>query len=242
MSQTRRDLDLRRDLQPELTPSPSERPGSFREALSGPELSLLAELKPRSPSRGPLRDDVGDAFPAYRERADAVSVLVDTPFFGGGYGLFARARQALPLPLLAKGFFVDPWQVDEARSHGADAVLLIARILDDAQLTHLRSRIEGLGMDALVEVHTDDELERALATGARVIGVNARDLDSLDIDLDKARRRLERVPEGRVRVAESGLERLEDVDRIRGIAHAALIGTAFMSAKDIGAAIEALGW
>lgn len=240
--QTRRDLETRQALQPELSATPSSRPGAFREALSGPELSLLAELKPRSPSQGPLREDVTEAYPAYRARASAVSVLVDTPFFGGGYGLFETTRKALGLPLLAKGFFVDPWQVDEARAHGADAVLLIARILDDDHMAALLAQIEGLGMDALIEVHTDRELDRALAVGAQILGVNARDLDSLAIDLEAARTRLDRIPKDRVRVAESGLESRADVDRVRGLAHAALIGTAFMSAPDIGAAMERLGW
>lgn len=242
VTQTRIDLEARRQTSPLPPVEPASHPGVFSAALAGPELSLIAELKPRSPSKGLLRERVQDAFAGYRARAQAVSVLVDEPFFGGGYQLFARARAALPLPLLAKGFFIDPWQVEEARAYGADAVLLIVRILDDATLRTLIDYAHGWGMDALVEVHSDDELSRAVAAGAKVIGVNARDLDTLAIDLDGARARLGRVPPGVIRVAESGLETREDVDSVRGLAQATLIGTAFMKAPDVAAAMDELGW
>lgn len=238
---TQEDLLARKSSCPRLDPSPDLSPNPFVDALSGPELSLIAELKPRSPSRGPLREDVGEAFPAYASRAHAASVLIDGPFFGGGLDLLQRARE-LPIPRLAKGFFLDPYQVDEARTHGASAILLIARILDDERMASLLTHTRALGMEALVEVHTDQELGRALDVGASIVGVNARDLDTLEIDLDAARQRLDRIPGGVLKVAESGLERREDVDRVRGHAHAALIGHAFMTARDISGAMEALGW
>lgn len=241
IERTAHDLAARRKARPRLDPSPDLSPNPFVDALSGPRLSLIAELKPKSPSRGPLRADVTAAFPAYGARAQAVSVLIDEPFFGGGLALLERAR-TLPVPRLAKGFLIDRYQVDEARLHGASAVLLIARVLDDERLADLLAHTRALGMEALVEVHTDGELERALAVGASVVGVNARDLDTLEIDLDAARVRLERVPGGVLRVAESGLETRADVDRVRDVAHAALIGHAFMTADDISAAMESLGW
>jgi indole-3-glycerol phosphate synthase len=249
VARTRADVAARREAPLPARRAPDPR-GRFRAALEGarsrgaPGLGLIAELKPRSPSHGPLRQagHIDGVLEVYARRADAVSVLVDAAFFGGGLDLLARARARLDAPLLAKGFVLEPRQIDEAHAFGADAVLLIARLLEDGALAALRAHAERLGLATLVEVHTDRELERALQAGADVVGVNARDLDTLAIDLDAARARLDRVPPGVLRVAESGLRDRADVERVRGLAHACLVGAAFMAAEDVEAEMEALGW
>lgn len=207
-------------------------------------LSLIAEYKPKSPSRGPIRPDAQpeDIARIYERYASAISVLCDTPHFGGGYDLLARMRDTTSIPLLAKDFVVDDYQVYEARVHGGDAILLMVSVLAEPELARLLELARSLGMEPLVETHDDAELEVALRVGARIIGVNSRDLRTLAIDLPRARERLERVPSECVRVAESGLEKPEDVEAIRPFADAALIGSSLMSAPDPAARIEELGW
>ena len=156
----------------------------FRDALAGPGLAAIAEIKRRSPSAGDLRPDADPArLAAELEAAGAaaVSVLVDERFAGSPADL-AAARSASRLPLLAKGFFSEERELHELRELGADAVLLLLRDLDDSQARRLMDAAEELGLDALVEAHDAEELERAVALGAQVIGVNARDLSTLEID------------------------------------------------------------
>src|SRR5690606_29769035 len=144
-----------------------------------------AELKRRSPSKGEIRPDF-DAVGCAKAYADAgaaaISVLTDARFFGGDLALLAAVRRAVSLPLLRKDFLIDPYQVDEARAAGADAVLLIVRALEPAALRDLRARAAGLGLDALVEVHDERELEVALAAGADLVGINNRDLATFVTD------------------------------------------------------------
>jgi len=220
------------------------RPYRARQPGRTDRLSLIAEYKPKSPSRGPIRPDAQpeDIARIYERYASAISVLCDTPFFGGGYDLLARMRDTTTIPLLAKDFVVDDYQVYEARVHGGDAILLMVSVLAEPGLCRLLELARSLGMEPLVETHDDAELEVALRVGARVIGVNSRDLRTLAIDLPRARERLGRVPSECVRVAESGLEKPEDVEAIRPFANAALIGSSLMSAPDPAARIEELGW
>ncbi|TVQ86775.1 MAG: indole-3-glycerol-phosphate synthase [Deltaproteobacteria bacterium] len=229
---------------PEGAPGPrrASSPRPFAEALRAPGLSLIAELKPRSPSEGDLRPSVSpeDVAPAYRHAA-AISVLIDGPSFGGSLDLLARMRSLVDRPVLAKGFFISEVQVRQAWSAGADAVLLMASILPPPSLEHLLGLATDLGLGALVEAHDARELEEVLASGAEVIGVNSRDLTRLSIDLGRAATLLATVPTNRVRVAESGLHTRADVDRIRGVADAALIGTALMTSPDPAARIAELG-
>lgn len=225
-------------------PSPREEPvRDLVSALRAPGLSLIAELKPRSPSRGDLRPSVRpeEVAPAYRAAA-AVSVLIDSPYFGGSLDLLRRMRALVDGPVLAKGFFVHPAQVFEAHAAGADAVLLMASVLPEESLRALLDVVRSLGMEALVEAHDSEEIEVALRCDAAVIGVNSRDLRSLSIDLDRGIALLSTVPADRVRVAESGLHSAADVDRVRPVADAALIGTAIMASGDPAAAIAALGF
>lgn len=246
VAKTAVDLERRRRRVPMATLEAGLQPSarSFEGALRGPGISLIAEFKPRSPSRGAIRPDARpvDIVPIYDRYASAVSVLVDRMHFGGGFDVLAEARTHTERPILAKGFFVSRYQVLEARAAGADAILLMANILDDDMLLALRSDAAALDMDALVEVHDDAELERVLALDVSVVGVNARDLSTLKIDLDAMLRRLERVPTARVRVGESGVHTPRDVERLRGRADAVLVGTALMEAPDVEARIRGFGW
>ncbi len=228
--------ELERDL------GPSDR--SFEAALRADGVSLIAEFKPASPSRGPIRPEADPAGTGaiYGRHAAAMSVLCDEPFFGGGYQCVAPAREASGLPILCKDFIVDEYQVLEARAAGADAVLLMASVLDDMLLEGLRSLAAEWGMDALVETHDDGELERALRLDTPIIGVNARDLHTMTIDRERALGLLDQIPGDRLRVAESGFSLRDHVEMFTGHADAVLIGSAFMEAPDIEARIEAMGW
>lgn len=215
----------------------------FRYALGSPGLAAIAEVKRRSPSAGDLRpgarpDELARAFE--RSGAAAVSILVDSGFDGSIDDLRA-ARGATGLPLLAKGFFSEEAQVDELRKAGADAVLLLLRDLDDRAALRLQARARALGMDALVEAHDGDELERAVLLGADPIGVNARDLSSFRIDRSRQLGLIEGGPRDRILIAESGIEHRGHVisAELAG-ADAVLIGTTLMRARDPGATLRHL--
>lgn len=218
--------------------------GAFERALRAPGLSLIAEFKRRSPSQGVIAPDarVDAVLPIYDAYASAVSVLCDARYFGGGPELLTEARTHTSLPLLFKGFVVSRYQLLEARLAGASAVLLMASVLDDGALRSRLAEAHALGLDVLAESHTDEELERVLQAGARIVGVNSRDLHTMAIDLDAMLRRLERVPRDRVRVAESGLRDRASIDRVRHVADAALLGTSLMASSDIRTRIESFGW
>lgn len=221
---------------------------SLAAALQQKTLALIAEFKPRSPSRGLLRADADPRVFALAYRpAAAISVLCDRPFFGGGPELLAAFRALTDQPLLAKGFFVDPYQLAQVRALGADAALLIARLLPGERLAAMVAESRQLGLEVLVETHTEGEIADALACGAPIIGVNARDLDTLRIDLARARELLALLPAGRIGVAESGIEDLGELEHLRqmhgrGQVDAVLIGTAFMTAADPQKAVAALGF
>ncbi|MBN2026985.1 MAG: indole-3-glycerol phosphate synthase TrpC [Actinobacteria bacterium] len=183
---------------------------SFRDALlrlPGGSINVIAEVKRSSPSRGPIRPDLvlEDLLGCYeRGGACAISVLTEPEFFGGSLDDIYRACSATALPVLRKDFILDPYQLLEARAAGAGAVLLIAHILEDGELIRLLSEAEGLGLEALVEVHDEDELEAALDAGASIIGINNRDLKTLEVDLETTTRLAALVPETKVLVSESG--------------------------------------
>jgi indole-3-glycerol phosphate synthase len=207
----------------------------------GGPLRLLAEVKLRSPSAGPLSHALTPAARALayaRAGAAMVSVLCDAPYFDGSWAHLASARQALDaaglqVPLLAKEFVVDARQIAEARDRGGDCVLLIARIVDGRTLSALATTARDEGIEPLIEVASEPELEAAMAAGARIVGVNARDLDSLAMDPARATRVLDRVPAGVVTVHLSGLKTSADVARIAaGRTDAALVGEALMRQDD----------
>ena len=209
--------------------------GRFRDALAGPGLAAIAEVKRRSPSAGELRPDADPArLAAEFERAGAaaVSILVDERFAGSPADLTA-ARSASRLPLLAKGFFATTEELTELRQAGADAVLLLLRDLDDGQAQALLEHAEELGLDALVEAHDAEELERAVRLDAAIVGVNARDLDTFEIDRHAQLRLVERAPRDRVVVAESAIaSRAQGAEAELAGADAILVGSTLMRAVD----------
>jgi indole-3-glycerol phosphate synthase/phosphoribosylanthranilate isomerase len=209
--------------------------GRFRNALAAPGLGAIAEVKRRSPSAGDLRPGADPASLArsFEEAgAAAVSILVDERFAGSWNDLRA-AREASTLPLLAKGFFSAPEHLAEARSSGADAALLLLRDLDDVETAKLMAAAAELGLDVLVEAHDDEELARAEAVGAEVIGINARDLSTFDIDRTMQLELVARAPRDRVIIAESGVHhRAQAAAAELAGADAILVGSALMRAPD----------
>jgi len=207
----------------------------FRDALAAPGLAAIAEVKRRSPSAGDLRPDADPARLAAefeRKKAAAVSILVDERFGGSPADLHA-ARSAATLPLLAKGFFSEAAELEELSRLGADAVLLLLRDLDDPQMRELLDAAAELGLDALVEAHDAAELDRAVALGAEIIGINARDLSTFEIDRRAQLELVERVPGDRVVVAESGIaSRAQGAAAELAGADAILVGSALMRAPD----------
>ena len=219
-------------------------PRGLDAALRGHPVALIAEVKRRSPGAGAIRPDLDPVALARsyeRAGATAVSVLTDGPWFGGSLADLSAARAALGIPVLRKDFTLVEEQVLEARAAGADAVLLIVRILDDARLRGLRELAESLGMTALVEAHDAAEVERALASGARVLGINNRDLDTFRTTLETTFAALEGIPSDVAVVSESGIRTPADVERLgRAGVHAVLVGEALLREPDPGAAARAL--
>jgi indole-3-glycerol phosphate synthase len=207
-------------------------------------LNVIAECKRRSPSRGVLRvayDPVAIARQYEAAGAVALSVLTEPSFFDGALDHLAAVRQAVAVPLLRKDFIVDAWQLIEARAAGADAVLLIVSALDDHELASLAREASALGLAALVEVHTEAELDRALDAGATIVGVNNRNLRTLEVDVELSHRIAARLPASVVAVSESGLRSAGDLSALRALGyHAFLIGERFMTAVDPGSALAAL--
>ncbi|HEY8469689.1 MAG TPA: indole-3-glycerol phosphate synthase TrpC [Longimicrobiales bacterium] len=220
-------------------------PRPFASALMGGAcISLIAEVKRRSPSAGWIRreaDAVAIAAAYEAAGAAAISVLTEEEHFGGSLADLEAVRAAVRVPVLRKDFIVDPVQLWEARAAGADAALLIVRVLDDAELADLIAAARDCGLGTLVEIHGAGELERALRAGAEVIGINARDLGTLKTDVGVALALAARVPAGRVLVGESGIRSVEDVERLAeaGV-DAVLVGESLMRAEDPGAAARAL--
>jgi len=222
------------ELESELGSRPEQRP--FREALTRPGLSLIAEFKRRSPSAGEIRPGatVTEIVSGYEEGgAAALSVLTDEPHFGGSYDDLREARAASELPILQKDFVVTPYQLYEAAAYGADAILLIVAALPDEDLATLRDTALGLDLDVLVEVHDEEELERALDFDADVIGVNNRNLDDFTVDVATTLELITDVPAGKTVVSESGISDRATLLELeeRGV-DAVLIGEALMRSPD----------
>ena len=228
-------------LREQLGTSGGARP--FSEALVRPGLSLIAEFKRRSPSAGPIGDgDVAGVVKAYeRGGAAALSILTDGPSFGGSLDDLRAARAASGLPILRKDFIVDSYQLAEAAVNGADAVLLIVAALKDKHLAALSEEARALDLDCLVEVHDEEELERALAVDAEVIGINNRNLNDFSVDTQRTNELITDVPAGKTVVSESGYEnhfQLAELERI-GV-DAVLIGEALMRSGDPEALVREL--
>lgn len=237
---TRSDLERRRravplsELEARLAGPRDDRP--FSEALTGPGVSIIAEHKRRSPSAGTIRDGatVAEVVCAYeRGGASALSILTEEQHFGGSLDDLREARRATHLPILRKDFIVDRYQVYETAAAGADALLLIVAALDPDELAALYHEASAIDLDVLVEVHDEDELERALELDADVIGINNRDLTDFSVDLNRTFDLLTDVPAGKIVVSESGLytrEQLDELERV-GI-DAVLVGERLMRAPD----------
>ncbi len=220
-------------------------PAGFRRALrDSPPPRIIAELKRRSPSKGEIRADYDPVVlaRAYAEGgAAALSVLTDEPYFGGSLDDLRAARGATGLPILRKDFVIGPYQIDEARVAGADAVLLIVKALSQEDLVSLHAHARGLGLDVLVEVHDEEELDRAAACGADLIGINNRDLTRFTTDLAVTERLLPKAPAEAVVVTESGIMTFEDVSRLsRAGAHGFLVGESLMRQADVTQALSRL--
>jgi len=216
----------------------------FRAALAAPGMSVIAEIKRRSPSKGDLARDLMPAVlaKAYAEGgADCVSVLTDVEFFGALEDDLAEARSACDLPVLRKDFTVSEADIYDARAMGADAVLLIVAALTAAELSKLRLLAHELELAALVEVHDERELEQALTAGADIVGVNQRDLRTFAVDAARAERLAAAMPPGVVKVAESGIRDATDVSRLRASGYdAVLVGESLVTSPDPAAAVRAL--
>ena len=234
------------ELKARLPQAPPPRP--FAQALRGDSVRLIAEVKKASPSRGLLREQfdpvaLARAYAGALDVVAAVSVLTDEPHFQGSLDHLTSIRDALPQgpPLLRKDFLFDHYQLYEARVHGADAVLLIAAILNPALLAQLIGLVKALDMDALVEVHDELELERALMASADLIGVNNRDLRTFEVDLAITERLRPLIPAEVTVVAESGILTRADIQRLQALdVHAVLIGEALVTAPDPAAKIREL--
>lgn len=222
--------------------SDSVRP--FRDALARPGISVIAEHKRRSPSAGPIREDLvlADVVGAYeRGGAAALSILTEGPSFGGSLDDLRAARRAARLPLLRKDFVVEPYQVHESFAAGADAILLIVAALSEPELLALHAEAASLGLSALVEVHDEPELEVALELGAPIIGINNRDLKTLEVDTGRTFELLPRAAGHALIVSESGFSRPEQIAALSeaGV-DGVLIGEALMRSDDVEAACRAL--
>jgi len=220
-------------------------PRDFLGALARPgKINIISELKKASPSRGVIREEYAPAVLAgslEEAGAAALSVLTEEDFFSGSLGDLKEASRVTRIPILRKDFIVDPWQVWETRAAGADSFLLIAAVLNDAEMRDLLELGRTLKMEALAEVHSRDELERVLDAGARIIGVNNRDLRDFQVHLETSLSLVEAIPEQCIAVSESGLRTYDDLARLQGAGFDAfLIGEQVMQSADPAAALRAL--
>jgi indole-3-glycerol phosphate synthase len=248
ISATRDDVESRKKAVPvseleQLIAASSHEGKPFNEALVRPGLSVIAEHKRRSPSAGEIRagSTVTEIVQAYeRGGAAALSVLTDPFHFGGSLADLDEARVASGLPILAKNFHLDPYQLYESAAHGADAVLIVVASVSERRLRSLADEARALDLDPLIEVHNEEELAQALEIEADVIGINNRDLATFEIDVETTFELMADIPTGITIVAESGISNIEQIQRLddAGV-DAVLIGQALMSAPDVETACRA---
>ena len=231
------------DVALKLAVGKTDPPRDFAAALSRPAINVIAELKKASPSRGVIREDYAPADLAPKLEgagAAALSVLTEEDFFSGSLLDMKAARKEVNIPVLRKDFIIDPWQVWEARAAGADAFLLIVAILSGESLRELLELGRQLGMEPLVEVHSREEVGRALAAGARIMGVNNRDLRNFEVNLETSLELVEAIPEECIAVSESGLRTHDDLLKLRSAGFDAfLIGEHLMKEPDPAAPLRA---
>lgn len=217
---------------------------SLKQALSGQPLAIIAELKKASPSKGVIQPEyqpVSTAKAYERFGANAISVLTESAYFQGKAEDLRDVRSAVNLPILRKDFIFDPYQLYEARVIGADAVLLIAAVLDDPELHRLMKLAEALSLETLVEVHDENELERAIKCGANLIGINNRNLKTFEVDLQTTEKLMKRVPKGKLCVSESGISTAAQMEILSdcGVS-GVLIGETLMRSSDISGTLRML--
>jgi indole-3-glycerol phosphate synthase len=216
----------------------------FRSALTKPGLSVIAEIKRKSPSGGLIREDFDPEAIAniyYHHGASAISVLTDFEFFGGRDDYPMLVKQTVELPVLRKEFIIDPYQILESRVLGADAILLLANVLDTSRLTDSIHYATELNMDCLVEVHNEQEMECTLKAGASIVGVNNRDLRTFEVSIGTSLELKALIPDEVVTVSESGIHTYEDMKQLEFAGFdAVLVGTSLMRAQDIGEALRGL--
>jgi indole-3-glycerol phosphate synthase len=217
---------------------------SIEQRISKKQAAVIAEIKKASPSKGVLRENFDPAAIASsydKHGAACISVLTDKDFFQGGEDYLQQARSACSIPVIRKDFIIDPYQVYEARAINADCILLIVAALGDTELQELLDLAHQLQMDVLMEVHDEAELERALKTGARLIGINNRNLRTFDTSLSTTIDMLDKIPDDRIVVTESGIHTRDDVKLMRdNNVHTFLVGEAFMKAEEPGTKLAEL--
>ncbi|HEX2260931.1 MAG TPA: indole-3-glycerol phosphate synthase TrpC [Candidatus Binatia bacterium] len=216
----------------------------FAGSLTGSSRRIIAEVKRASPSKGLIRDNcepVEVAKDYAGHGASAISVLTEERFFQGSLSYLEQIRGTVALPLLRKDFIIDPYQLTEARSYGADAVLFIAALLEPSRLRELREQATALSLDMLVEVHTEEELNAAIKAGAQLVGINNRDLRTFEVSLATTERLAPLIPTGMVAVCESGIDTVEQIRRVEELGiHVFLIGEALMRAAQPGKKLKEL--
>lgn len=244
VAKTRENVARRKRETPLAVLTAAARPGdrSLAAALRVGRTGFVLECKRASPSEGLIRRDYDPAALAavYAEHADAISVLTDGPFFQGSLDHLRAVRQSVRAPVLCKDFVVDPYQIFEARAYGADAVLLLLSVLEDAAYRECAAAAREAGLETVTEVHDERELDRALVLGAEVIGINNRDLETLEVDLGTVRHLAPRIPRDRVVLCESGIRTHEDVLELRAVVDGFLVGTSLMRQPDLSAAVRRL--
>lgn len=213
---------------------------NFLEALNGKKKTLIAEIKFASPGRGKIYKSVGSAEVAVKiarlyEKygVSAISVLTDEKYFHGSFDYLKKVSEATSLPVLCKDFIISEYQIFKAREHGADVILLIAVLLTVEQIERFLAVTRDLGMEAIVEIHDEDELEKILKTSAKIIGINNRNLKNFTVDFETTNRLVKKIPKGKIIIAESGIEGRGDLKKLDARIDAVLIGTALMGAKNI---------
>jgi len=225
-------------LKKKLDQSKYSRYGVFKKAISkSGVINLIAEIKKASPSKGMIREDfdVLNIAKIYSEcKASAFSILTEDKYFLGKPAYIKKVSDAFNLPILIKDFIIHEGQIYEAYANGASAILLIASILDDEDITYLMSIAASLDIDVLVEIHNQDELSRVLNLGAEMIGINNRNLDTLKVDMQKCVDLIPEIPKDKIIVAESGIKTHKDIQELQALgANAVIIGEVFMAAEDI---------
>jgi indole-3-glycerol phosphate synthase len=231
------------NLKKNMKPMATRRYEIFKKAISKPgRINLIAEIKKASPSAGLIREDfdVAKIAKTYVDHhADAISVLTEDKYFLGKFAYLKKVSDEFSLPTLMKDFVIHEYQIYEGAYYGASAILLIVAMLSDQQIKDLMDVANAFGLDCLVEVHDEAEIERAIEVGAQIIGVNNRNLKTLEVDMSNCLRMMKCIPQGTVIVAESGLKTNDDIKKVQDAgAHAVLIGETFMRAQNIGDKIK----